>query len=79
MSLGISDKEIITTIEKMEEGNVAQNQSLLVSEDEIYIKYFSAIFEELWKNRINAIDRIKDIEEGRETDDELADAKHYLN
>jgi hypothetical protein len=40
---------------------------------------FRNIFEELWKNGIKAIDRIKDIEEGRETDDELADAKHYLN
>jgi hypothetical protein len=35
--------------------------------------------EESWKSGINAVDRIKDIEEKRESDDELADAKHYLN
>ena len=77
MSFGISDKQVITTLEKMEGGRISQ--TLLVSVEEIFIKYFRAIFEELWKNGINAIDRIKDIEEGRQSDDELADAKCYLN
>ena len=77
MSLGISDKQALTTIEKMEDGKVVQ--SLLVSNDVSYIKYFAAIFDELWDSGIDALERIKDIEGGRETDDELADARQYLN
>ena len=77
MSFGISDKQVITTLEKMEGGRISQ--TLLVSEEEAFIKYFRGIFEELWKSGIDAIDRIKDIEDGRESDDEMADAKQYLN
>jgi hypothetical protein len=77
MSFGISDKQMITTLEKMEGGKVIQ--SMLISNDVMYIKYFAPIFDELWDKGINARERIKDIEEGRETDDELADAKQYLN
>jgi hypothetical protein len=77
MSLGVSDKEVITTMEEMNEGKVSQ--SLLVSRDEAIIKYFGDIFEDLWKNGLSAVDRIKDIEEGRQTDDDLADAKRYLD
>ena len=77
MSLGISDEQALTTIEKMEDGKVVQ--SLLVSNDVSYIKYFAAIFDELWDSGIDALERIKDIEGGRETDDELADARQYLN
>jgi two-component system, OmpR family, sensor histidine kinase VicK len=77
MSLGISDKQALTTLEKMEDGKVVQ--SLLVSNDVSYIKYFAGIFDELWDSGIDATERIKDIEEGRETHDELADAKQYLN
>ncbi|HKG88595.1 MAG TPA: hypothetical protein VKA95_09735 [Nitrososphaeraceae archaeon] len=77
MSFGLTNKEIAATIEKMENGN--RVRSLLISNDPTYLNNFRNIFEELWKNGIKAIDRIKDIEEGRETDDELADAKHYLN
>jgi two-component system, OmpR family, sensor histidine kinase VicK len=77
MSLGISDKQALTTLEKMEDGKVVQ--SLLVSNDVTYIKYFAGIFDELWDSGIDAIERISDIEEGRETNEELADAKQYLN
>jgi hypothetical protein len=45
MSLGVSDKEVITTIEEMKGGKVGQ--SLLVSKDEAFIKYFGDIFEDL--------------------------------
>lgn len=47
--------------------------------ESIYCKYFGGTFDELWDKGIDAIERIKDIEEGRETNDELADAKQYLN
>ncbi|HEU4444254.1 MAG TPA: hypothetical protein VFR94_06255 [Nitrososphaeraceae archaeon] len=77
MSLCISDKQVLTTLEKMEDGKVVHNA--LASNDVAYIKYFAGIFDELWESGINAIERIKDIEEGRQTDDELADARQYLN
>ena len=62
MSFGVSDKEIALTIEKMEEGKVAE--SLLVSNEPLYVKHFTAIFEELWKNGIDAKSRIQDIDNG---------------
>jgi hypothetical protein len=37
------------------------------------------IFEDLWEKGIDAKDRINHIEEGKEIDDELADAKQYVN
>jgi two-component system sensor histidine kinase VicK len=65
MSFGVSDKEIAATIEKMEGG---QNvQSLLLSNEPTYVNHFYHIFEELWKNGIDAIERIRDIEEGVES------------
>ena len=62
MSFGVSDKEIAATIEKMEGGRVIQ--SLLISNEPAYVKHFTAVFEELWKTGIDAIDRVRDIEEG---------------
>jgi len=63
MSFGVSDKEIAATIEKMENGKMVQ--SLLISNEPDYITHFTSIFEELWKNGIDAKDRIRDIEEGK--------------
>src|ERR687887_1643650 len=65
MSFGVSDKEIAATIEKMEGGENVQ--SLLLSNEPAYINHFYHIFEELWKNGIDAKDRIRDIEEGVES------------
>src|SRR6476469_2291670 len=65
MSFGVSDKEIVATIEKMD---VSKNvQSLLLSNEPVYMNHFYYIFEELWKNGIDAKDRIGDIEEGIES------------
>ena len=64
VSFGISDKEIALTIEKMESGKVIQ--SLLISNEPVYVKHFTSMFEELWKNGIDSDDRIKEIEEGIE-------------
>ena len=77
MSTCVSEKKALTTLEKMEGGKVVQ--STLVSNDVAYVKYFIGIFNELWVKGIDAIERIKDIEEGRETNDELADARQYVN
>src|SRR5215217_5232005 len=58
----ISEKEMMATIDKMEGGQMAQ--SLLVSNEPAYIDHFAFIFEELWKNGIDASDKIRDIEQG---------------
>jgi hypothetical protein len=57
----------------MESGKVIQ--SMLISNDVAYTNHFTAIFDELWDKGIDAKERTKDIEEGRGTDDELADAR----
>jgi two-component system, OmpR family, sensor histidine kinase VicK len=62
MSFGVSDKEMSATIEKMEGGK--KIQSLLISTEPLYVNHFNSLFEELWKNGIDAKDRIKEIEEG---------------
>jgi len=67
MSFGVSDKEMSATIEKMEGGK--KIQSLLISTEPLYIQHFTSIFQELWKNGVDAAERIKDIE----SDIDLAD------
>ena len=64
MSFGVSDKKVAVTIEKMEDGKLVQ--SLLVSNEPGYLRHFSSVFEELWRNGIEARERIKEIEEGIE-------------
>ena len=64
MSFGLSDKEIAATIENMEAGRVVQ--SLLISNEPLYLKHFSSIFEELWRNGTDAADRIRELEQGIE-------------
>jgi nitrogen-specific signal transduction histidine kinase len=66
MSFGVSDKEIGATIEKMEHGKAVQ--SLLISNEPAYVNHFNSIFEELWKNGVDAKSRIQDIEEGVDTE-----------
>ena len=66
MSFGVSDKEMAVTIEKMEGGRVIN--SLLSSNEPLYVKHFASIFEELWRNGIDAKSRIGDIDEGIETE-----------
>jgi two-component system sensor histidine kinase VicK len=67
ISFTLSDKEIAVTIEKREAGGLTQ--SLLLSNEPAYVYHFLSIFEELWKNGINAVDRIKDIEAGADLAD----------
>jgi two-component system, OmpR family, sensor histidine kinase VicK len=63
----LSDKQIAVTIEKREAGRLTQ--SLLLSNEPAYVCHFLSIFEELWKNGINAVDRIKDIDAGADLAD----------
>ena len=69
----MTDKEVGATIEKMERGKLVL--SILFVNELQYVKHFNTIFEELWENGIDAKHRIEDIEAGRETDEELADAQ----
>jgi len=62
LSFGVSDKEMGATIENLEDRDTVR--SLLVSNEPLYIKHFASIFEELWRNGIDALDRIRDIEGG---------------
>jgi two-component system sensor histidine kinase VicK len=61
MSFGVSDKEIAVTIENMEGGTPIR--SLLLSNEPLYLKHFSSTFEGLWKNGIDVVDRIREIEQ----------------
>ncbi|MGA9153034.1 MAG: HAMP domain-containing sensor histidine kinase [Candidatus Nitrosopolaris sp.] len=62
LSFSISNKEFHATAEKMEGGKMIS--SLLVSTEPLYIDHYNFIFEQLWDNSIDAIDRINDIKEG---------------
>ena len=64
MNFGVSDKELAATIEKMEGGKMSQ--SFLISNEPLYINHFNSLFDEIWKNGIDAEDRIRDIEVGAE-------------
>src|SRR5215469_9701797 len=62
LSFCISNKEFLATAERMEEGKMIS--SLLVSNEPIYIDHYNSLFEQLWDNSIDAMDRINDIKEG---------------
>jgi two-component system, OmpR family, sensor histidine kinase VicK len=62
MNFSITEKEVHATIEKMEGGEMAH--SVLVSNEPVYVNHFHYIFEELWRNGIDAKTRIASIEHG---------------
>ena len=62
INFGVSDKEVALTIEKMEGGKMSS--SFLISNEPLYVNHFNSLFEEVWKNGIDATERIKDIEAG---------------
>ncbi|WP_161486305.1 sensor histidine kinase [Candidatus Nitrosocosmicus hydrocola] len=62
INFAASEKEMIATIEKSEGGQIIQN--LLTTNEKAYLEHFKSIFDELWKNGIDAQSRIKDIELG---------------
>ena len=55
-------KKRAATIEKMHDGKKVQ--SLLISNEPLYVTHFTSLFEELWKDGIDGAKRIKNIEEG---------------
>jgi two-component system, OmpR family, sensor histidine kinase VicK len=56
-------QEMTATIHNLRADN-DMIQSLLVSNEPLYVNHFNSIFEELWTNAIDAKERIKDIESG---------------
>ena len=66
LNFGVSEKEVALTIEKMEDDSVSQ--SFLISNEPLYVNHFNSLFEELWKNSVDAKDRIKAIEDGVDTE-----------
>ena len=62
MGFAVDDRYFYATIDKMENGKLMQ--SLLTSNEPAYISHYNSIFEELWKNGVDAAQRIKDIEAG---------------
>src|SRR5205085_12011715 len=62
MNFAVDNRHFNATIEKMEGGKIMEN--LLISNESDYISHYNSIFEELWKNGIDAMERIRDIEEG---------------
>jgi two-component system sensor histidine kinase VicK len=62
LNFGVSDKEVALTVEKMEGGKMSQR--FLLSNEPLYVSHFNSIFEELWRNGVDAADRIRDIEAG---------------
>ena len=67
MNFGVADKEMAGTIEKMEGGKVSQ--TFLISNEPLYINHFNSLFEEIWKNGIDAKVKIKAIEEGADSEE----------
>jgi two-component system, OmpR family, sensor histidine kinase VicK len=67
MNFSITEKEVHATIEKMEGGEIAH--SVLVSNEPAYVNHFHNIFEELWRNGIDAKTRISSIEQGTDFGD----------
>jgi two-component system, OmpR family, sensor histidine kinase VicK len=62
INFGVSDKQVALTIEKMEGGKMSS--SFLISNEPLYVNHFNSLFEEIWRNGIDASERIKDIETG---------------
>ena len=62
MEFSVDNKNFNATIDKVEGGELMR--SLLTSNEPAYIIHYNSVFEEIWKNGIDAKDRIIEIEEG---------------
>jgi phospho-acceptor domain-containing protein len=62
MNFAVDNRHFNATIDKMEGGKIME--SLLTSNEPAYISHYNSIFEDLWKNGTDAVERIKEIEEG---------------
>ncbi|MFL6421801.1 MAG: ATP-binding protein [Nitrososphaeraceae archaeon] len=62
IDFAVDNKNFNATVDKMEAGKLME--SLLISNESAYVSHYNSVFEELWKNGIDATERIKDIEAG---------------
>jgi signal transduction histidine kinase len=60
INFAVSKNGLVATVEEMKGGMI---QNLLTSNERSYIKHFNSMFEQLWKEGVDARYRIKDIEE----------------
>jgi signal transduction histidine kinase len=67
MNFGVSDVQMAATLEKMEYGRISRG--FLISTEPFYIEHFNSLFDEIWKNGVDAKVRIADIEEGTDLAD----------
>jgi signal transduction histidine kinase len=67
IDFSVSDKEMVATIQKSDYGEMGQN--LLSSNETAYIDHFTSVFDELWKNGVEAESRINAIKEGVDSED----------
>ena len=67
MNFCVTDKDFLASLETMKDGRMVQ--SLLTSNEPIYVNHFRSIFEELWNDGIDANTRIASIA----ADTDLAD------
>ena len=66
INFALGDKEINATIEEMEKGKMVQ--SLLTSNEPLYIRHFLSVFENLWYSSMDATDRIAELEQDIESE-----------
>jgi two-component system, OmpR family, sensor histidine kinase VicK len=62
MNFAVDNRLFYATIDKMGEGKLMEH--LLISNEPAYISHYNSVFEELWKNGLDAAERIRDIEQG---------------
>ncbi|HJT49970.1 MAG TPA: ATP-binding protein [Nitrososphaeraceae archaeon] len=62
LDFAVDNKNFNATIDKMEGGKLME--SLLISNEPAYVSHYNSVFEDLWKDGIDAAERIKDIEAG---------------
>jgi signal transduction histidine kinase len=67
VDFAVDNKNFNATIDKMEGGKLME--SLLISNEPAYVSHYNSLFEELWKNGIDATERIRDIEQGLDLED----------
>ena len=60
INFSVTDTEVNLTVDKMRDDKISS--SVLISNDVLYREHFTSLFEELWKNGIDAADKIKEIE-----------------
>jgi two-component system, OmpR family, sensor histidine kinase VicK len=63
-SFGFSEKEVGVTISRLDEGRL--NSSAMFTTDPMYIEHYSDVFEELWKNSVDARTRINELRQNIE-------------